>query len=125
MRWKIYYDDGSTCEGNTKEQAFAAPVKGVQLIKQEDQTLDPPYSTRHGHKWYTWERFRCSDPKTIPVKGWRWGAKYDDVGLADYLMHHEGAQKILIGREIHDQIFAEVMKRSKAEGCLCCDGKHK
>ena len=60
---------------------------------------------------------------TILEEG-RWSGKNDLFGLMDYLTYHQGPQKILVGREIHDDTYHEISKIADNDGCLCivpCD----
>lgn len=118
MKWKIYYGDGTTYSGESEEEALQAPTLNVQLIKQE---ADNPrgYSLRHGCAFFCWERVMLSDG-TILDQG-RWGGKHDTFGLMDYWGFHKGPQKVLVGREIHDDTYQEISRRVTEDGCLCAE----
>jgi hypothetical protein len=120
MRWRLYYGDGSTHEGETDEDAFAAPSVNAILLKQEVKE-DPSnwrgYSIRHGCTFFCWERIMLSDG-TVLEEG-RWGGKSDIFGLMDYYSTHKGPQKVLIGREIHDDTYRKISKIASSDGCLC------
>lgn len=105
LRWRIYYGEGSRYDGETEADAMAAPVLNVQLVKQE---ADNPrgYTLRHGCNFFCWER--------APAP--RWSGKSDLFGLQDYYGYHEGAQKVLIGREIYDDAYQAICRRAVAEG---------
>lgn len=109
MRWRLYYGDGSTYDGHTEEEAFDAPVLpalfGVQ-VKKEEANNERGFTIRHGCTFYCWVR--------DPVE--RWGGHDDLVGLVQYLLSHEGPQKILIGREIYDETYQEICRRAVDDG---------
>lgn len=104
MKWRIYYGDGTTYDGETQEDAFNAPTKNVQLTKQEADN-ERGHSIRHGSDFHCWE-------------GFRWGGK-DREGLVDYIIHHQGPQKILLGREIHDETYQKICRQAVKDGCFC------
>lgn len=124
MKWAIYYDSGIVRRGESTDDAFAVPVRGVQLIKQEAPSNPNGFSLRHGCNFFCWEQIRLSDGTYTDQ--WRWGGKGDVFGLMDYYAEQKGPQKVLIGREIHDQTFQDIHKQAIADGCLC-DGpcKHR
>ncbi len=109
MRWRIYYGDCSVYDGESEADAFAAPVNpshlGVQILKQQADN-ERGFTLRHGCTFYCWER--------LPVP--RWGGHDDVFGLAQYLLSHDGPQKILIGRELYDDIYKEICRRAVADG---------
>ncbi len=106
MKFKIYYANCSTYEGETEEDAFKAPTVGVQLTKQEVIDSVRGYSLRHGCNFHCWE-------------GFRWGGKSDIFGLMDYYTFHKGPQKVLIGREIHDDLYQKICRQAVKDGCFC------
>lgn len=116
MRWRLYYGDGSTYEGESDADAFAAPTMSAIILKQE---ADNPrgYSIRHGCTFFVWERIGLSDG-TILEEG-RWGGKNDLIGLTHYWQTHQGPQKILVGIEIHDDTYHAISKIADTDGCLC------
>ncbi len=113
FRWSLYYGNGSRYDGKTSAHAFAVPVLNIQILKQEADN-ERGYSLRHGCNFFCWERVVRSDGG--PCSLWRWGGKGDIFGLMDYYSYHEGAQKVLIGREIHDDIYHDISRRAAAEG---------
>ena len=105
MRFRIYYGDGSTYDGETQADAFAAPVLDVQIVKQEADN-ERGFTLRHGSNFYCWE--------DRPVA--RWSGKGDVFGLQDYYGYQTGPQKVLIGREIYDDTYQEICRRAVADG---------
>lgn len=105
-KWRIYYGDGSTFDGETTEDAFAAPVQNVQMVKHYADN-DKQYALRHSMNFYCWQkRFQ------------RWSGKGDLFGLSDYYFTEEGAQKVLIGREIPDDTYRIILLKASEEGAL-------
>lgn len=102
LRFCLYYGDGSTYEGETEADAFAAPVINIQIVKQEADN-ERGFSLRHGCNFFCWE-------------GFRWSGKSDIFGLMDYYSYHKGPQKVLIGREIYDKTYQEICSRAVADG---------
>ena len=143
MRSRFYYGDGSTyasmdsapigsdrpivlppecpCCGAVRKHwteparvaAFFAPNLNVQILKQEANN-ERGFSQRHGCNFFTLEKVIRSDGG--PVDSWRWGGKNDVFGLQDYYGYHIGPQKVVVGREIHDDIYHEISRRVVADG---------
>lgn len=116
-RWCLYYGDGSTYVGETEGDAFDAPVLpqhyGVQILKQESATARG-FSLRHGCTFYCWEDY--------PVP--RWGGHDDVFGLCQYLLTKKGSQKVLVGRELYDDLYRKICRQAVRDGCFCdgpCD----
>lgn len=112
-RWSLYYGDGSRYDGITSAHAFAAPALNIQVVKHEADN-DRGFTQRRGSSFYCWERVIRSDGG--PCKLWRWSGKADTFGLMDYWVYHEGAQKVLIGREIPDETYHEISRVVVADG---------
>ena len=126
MKWRLYYGDGSVYDGETDADAFNAPTLNVVILKQEDKTPSNGrgYTLRHGSVFLTWERIVLSDGTVLDES--RWGGKDDVFGLMDYYGYHVGAQKVLPGREIHDETYKKICTIAASDGCLCaepCDHK--
>lgn len=102
MRWRIYYGDGSTYEGETSEDAYNAPVLNVQIVMHEADN-EFGFTLRHGCNFFCWE-------------GSRWSGKGDVFGLQDYYGYHEGPQKVIIGREIYDDTYQEICRKAVKDG---------
>lgn len=120
MKWRLYYGDGTTFDGESDDDAFKVPATGIILAKQDAENWRG-YSIRRG-TYFCWERICLSDG-TVLDDG-RWGAKDDLFGLMDYYSTHRGPQKVLIGREIHDDVFIAISRVASGDGCLCikpCD----
>lgn len=109
MRWRLYYGDGSVFDGSCEEDAWKAPVLpthyGIQIYKEEADN-ERGYSLRHGCTFYCWQN--------VPVQ--RWGGHDDLFGLSQYLLSHQGPQKILLGREIYDGTYKEICRRAVNDG---------
>ncbi len=126
MKWRLYYGDGSTYDGETAEDAYAAPTMNVVILKQEDKTPDNwrGFTIRHGAVFLCWQHITLSDGTILDEMCW--SGKDDLIGLTDYWSYHKGAQKVLPGRNIYDQTYKELCKIAVSEGCLCdvpCDHK--
>ena len=119
MKWRLYYGDGSTCNGETTEEAFKVPTLTAIILKQAVDNPDNPrgYSLRHGCVAFCWENITLSDGTILP--DCRWGGKSDWSGVFDYIGFRRGPQKIIIGREIHDDTYHEISKLADNDGCLC------
>ncbi len=113
LRWSLYYGDGSRFDGNCSLHAMRAPTWGVQILKQEADN-ERGFSQRHGCNFFVWERIiRSGDGVAV---GWRWGGKGDQFGLSHYYETHKGAQKVILGVEIHDDTYHEISRRVVADG---------
>jgi hypothetical protein len=86
----IYYDDGGTYDGPPEH----APGLGVLVVAQH---IDGQPSIVYGHDFYWWSGDR-----------W-WGA--DQAGIWDYL-HRPGWRKVIFGRTVSNERFAEVMAQA-------------
>lgn len=118
MKWRIYYGDGSTYDGESFEDAYNAPAVNAVILKQEADNWRG-YSLRHGTYFFCWEHIVLSDG-TVLEEG-RWSSKNDLFGLMDYYTYHKGPQKVLIGREIHDATYHEISRIADNDGCLCSE----
>jgi hypothetical protein len=102
MRWRIYYDDGSTFsdeDGGPDE----APALGVQIITVADSSLDPDNTGRRvwdGRDYYWW-----TDSE------WVGG---DLFGFYDYLAR-PGWKRVLFGRTIPARTYIEVRRRALSD----------
>ncbi len=108
-RWRIYYADGSTYDGSTTEDAMAAPVWGALVLKAEAQSNAIGYSIRTA-TFFVWENYEGLTP--------RWGAKDDLFGLSRYWNRQVGAQKVLVGEEVSDEIYQHARARAVDDGYL-------
>lgn len=105
MKFTVYYADRSTYSGEGEEDAMEAPTKAAQITKLEVPEILRGFSLRHGSDFHCWQ-------------DGRWGGK-DRDGMIDYILHHKGPMKILMGREIHDQLYQDICKQAVADGCFC------
>lgn len=110
MRWRIYYGDGSIYEGETEADAMAAPTKSAQITSSEVPDSPRGRTLSHGSDYHCW-------------LGSYWSAR-DRDGMIDYILHREGAQKIIMGRAIYDKTYKEICRKVLQDGCFCpgdCD----
>ncbi len=106
LKWRLYYSDGSTYDGNCEAHAMRAPRADVQMYKEQADHLHSGYSLRHGCAFVCW-------------MGNRWSCRNDATGWTDYLIHKDGPQKILIGREVYDDLYQAVGRQADLDGCFC------
>jgi hypothetical protein len=85
VRFRIYYDDGTTYDGDP----WMAPCDGVQIIVQKDDAAGDPYAVGrellYDTDFYCWR-----------VEQQQW-FKCDLYGMFDYL-RAPGPKKVLAGR---------------------------
>lgn len=101
MRWRVYYDDGSTFDGS--DSPWEAPANGVQALAFETKSEAHPFRVIHTKDAYYW----------------RDGAWYgcDIMGLWDYLMLYRGPKAVLFGRTMYRDVdFFALLERAKREG---------
>lgn len=118
MKWRLYYGTGEIVSGETKEEAFAVPTVSALILKQEADNWRG-YSIRQGCVAFCWENITLSDGTVLPEE--RWGGKSDWSGVDDYIGFRVGAQKIIRGREVHDDTFEKIMAIASRDGCLCTE----
>ena len=108
MRWRIYYGDpgGMVYDGDCAAHAYRAPNLNVQVCKEENHNQECGYTVRHGCNFYCWE----DDPVG------RWAGHDDMFGLFDYFGYHKGPQKVIMGREVYDEIYQRVIKSVHRDG---------
>ncbi len=97
MRWRIYYDDGSTCS-STDAPVESAPCDGVIIVAQADEDIGR--EILHRKDFYYFERgrwFGC-----------------DRYGLEDYL-RRPGWKKILAGRNTEHRNYQALYHRACTE----------
>lgn len=100
MRYRIYYGDGSTYSGDP----FKAPRTDVQVIAQ-DANNEKGFVLLHGNTergYFFW----------ADDIGWLCG---DTGGFWDYLLQL-GPRVVLLGRNIRDEKFWEIIHRAGMEG---------
>jgi hypothetical protein len=122
LRFAIYYADGRVHKGDTCnfDDVRTAPTWDAITVKHEAEAPQG-YSLRHGCDFYGWEKVRLSSGKWNG--DYRWSGLGDLFGLANYLRANEYEwQKLLIGREIPDDTFREIVTKAKEDGCLCDPG---
>ena len=93
MKWRIYYSDGSTYNGDP----FEAPQVDVQAIAQGE-----PFIVMQGRDAYFWKDDRWN-PCDVP-------------GMWDYLMMHRGPKAVLFGRNVRDDLYWAAVGRATKEG---------
>lgn len=100
LRWRIYYGDGGTYS-NEDGGPEAAPARNVQIIVQADEMVGRYYQSCSDH--YVWEYER---------ERWR---GCDAFGLFDYLLD-PGPRKVIFGRTIDNDEYADLLRRVDEEG---------
>jgi hypothetical protein len=105
MRWRIYYEDGSTFSDRDGD-AFHAPPAGVQVIAREDPSSPRGFRLLHGAAGHR-DAFY-----------WKAGDWYgcDMAGLWDHLLMYVGPKAILLGRTIRNEDFYSIKARAMREG---------
>ena len=102
LKWRIYYDDGSTFSWRDGTP-FEAPPTGALVVAQESDRTERGFVLYfHKEGWY-WK----------PEFGW-WCC--DHAGMWDYLMMYRQPKAILFGRNVRDDHFWEVVKKAEKEG---------
>jgi len=101
MKWKIFYDDGSTfCD--LDGSPYDAPARGVQVIAQEDEYVGRLMQIKCDYYWWT------------DKDGWMAG---DLFGLYDYLSI-SGYRKVIFGRMINYHQFRELYLKAESDSYL-------
>lgn len=110
MPWRIYYSDGSTYDGDSTEEAMAAPTWGALVVKY--------YAPHNASGWAlrTATFFCWETAPGFPAE--RWGAKDDLFGLARYYARQIGPQKVLIGEEVDDKLYQDTRAKAIDDGYL-------
>lgn len=92
MKWKIYYNDGTTyCDQDGSP--FDAPGRGVQIVAIEDNRVGRILLGKEDNYWWLNDR-------------WYGG---DLFGLYDYLQD-SGPKKVIFGRVIDMDSFNSIIK---------------
>lgn len=103
MRWRIYYDDGSTVDDQTSH--WVVPAVGVQVIAQSSPGNDEHCFLMHGKDFYIW----------LDKEG-AWLA-CDLAGRDDHLMNSPGPTRVLFGRAMYrSEDFFAILERAGKEG---------
>lgn len=105
MRWRIYYEDGTTFSDRDGD-AFHAPPAGAQVIAREDATAPRGFRLLHGATGHK-EAFYWKHETWQPC---------DLAGAWDYLLMHIGPKAIIWGRTIRDEDFYSLKARAMREG---------
>ena len=112
MRFRIYYDDGSTYSDRDGEPFYARPY-GVEVVAIESASAPSGVALQHGlpakHNW-VWKNDGL-EPAQEPI--WH---LVDEAGLWDYLLMYRGPKAVLIGRTIRNEAFWALMSRASKEG---------
>lgn len=96
--WRIYYDNGTTCDSRSRDPE-SAPSFGVVVIAFPDPVVGRVLM--HGWDWYYW----------VPTEGQWWGS--DIHGLLDRLLHNLPLQAVKQGRNVSNLQYAEIMGRAR------------
>jgi hypothetical protein len=102
MRFRIYYDDGSTFDGETEADAVNARAYGVIIIAMENPAKAKGFGVIKGRDMYIWKHGRF------------WAN--DESGFYDYLFHHRGVRVVLFGRTIDEDAYNAICSRAMTEG---------
>ncbi len=92
MRWRIYYPDGLTFDGDGEGDLELAPARGVQAIVQKNER---GWHTETGGDYYVWK-----DGLWVAV---------DIFGLFDYLIE---TGLVKFGRTITNTEYREIYQRA-------------
>lgn len=84
MRFRIYYEDGSTFDGNGFADACCAPTMRVQVCVNDQPTSHKPYTLQHSKDAYVWR----------DDGGW-YGV--DSLGLHEYMFEAGKAKYMVFG----------------------------
>jgi hypothetical protein len=84
MRFRIYYEDGSTYEGDGFADAIMAPTMRVQVIVNDRPSGAKSYSMQHSKDAYCWR----------DDGGWY---AVDSLGLHEYLFEAGKAKYMVFG----------------------------
>lgn len=101
MRWRIYYGDGSTYSDRDGLPELA-PNTNAQVVAREFPNNAKGYALMHSKDAFVWREGR-------------WDG-VDTMGLWDYIIEHQGWQKIILGRSIRDDTFWKCVSRAGKEG---------
>ena len=119
MKFAIYYADGRVHTGDTRniEDIQSAPSWDAIVVKHQAEN-EQGWSLRHGCNFYGWIKLKQNNGEWTSGE-YYWSGLGDLFGLANYLRATEcEMQKILIGREIHDDTFAAIIDRAKTDGII-------
>lgn len=100
LKWKIYYDDGSTYSDELGDP-FEAPARGVQIIAIEHPEVGRELLGKEDFYWY---------------RDGRWFGG-DNFGMYDYLLF-PGPKKVIFGRVISSVEFQKIIKRCNVDDYL-------
>lgn len=102
MKWRIYYDDGSTRDWQEGLPETEGQRLGIQCIVQQ-RSNDHVFVTQHGAEYY------------IYVDDTEWISCYQN-GLEDWAMNClDRINCVIKGRAIHKAKFREIFDRAKAD----------
>ena len=109
-KFRIYYKDGSTFDGDGTADAMNAPTMGAVVVKQEAPSTVEGFHLRCS-VFFCWEKADSHSPE-------RWGGKDDQFGLSRYWATEKGAQKVLQGEEVDCDLFMNTKGRAIDDGYL-------
>lgn len=120
MKFAIYYATGDIYKGDTKVIADVSNAPTWDVITVKHQAENPQgFSLRHGCDFYGWAKLKQSNGEWTSGE-WYWSGLGDLFGLANYFRDTQyEMQKVLIGREIPDATFKEIIQKAIDDGCLC------
>lgn len=97
-KFRIYYDDGSTYEGDP----YLAPPPGVIIIAIEAPDERRGFILTKGKDSYYY-------------RDGRWYG-CDEGGFWDYMMIHIGPKAVVFGRTIRDDKYWKIIEKASKEG---------
>lgn len=103
-------------DGDCAAHAYRAPNLGVQVYKEESEASTQGYTIRKECAWFCWVDAGDMIEGIVQEPISRWSGKNDQAGLNDYIFHKGGPMKIIVGREICDEVFQRVMKHVHEDG---------
>ncbi len=112
MKFRIYYKDGTSYDGDGTRDAMRAPTMGAIVVKQEAPNTPEGFHLRCS-AFICWEK--ANKKLGIPE---RWGGKDDIFGLSRYWATEKGAQKVLQGEEVDCYLFQNMKARAIDDGYL-------
>lgn len=101
LRWRIYYDDGTTHDSSTPEPTGNERGVGVLVIVQADDAPGDPYAV--GRELLFDADFYCWRARDA-----RW-FRCDLYGLFDYLASPGLMKKVLAGRMVERDVYKSTL----------------
>lgn len=100
LRWRIYYDDGTTFDSSMGESAKAPSFGVICIVQPSDRT---GRSILERWDWYYWH-----------VEWQEWSGA-DIHGLLDQLLHNRPIHAVKLGRMLSTPKYEEVMRAARSD----------